>query len=308
MSKHGALVSIIIPAFNAQRWIRAAIDSALSQTWAHCEIIVIDDGSTDGTAALVEAEYGLRVKLRRQPNRGVAAARNAGLEVARGDYVQFLDADDILLPSKVATHVDALRSNPTCTLAYCDWAVFTTDPKRRRRHLLHRSFAEGDVLAALLTSNLFVPHAALVRRDAVVAAGGFASFNAIGTEDYDLWLRLAARGARFVFTPRVLVLYRRHPGSMSSNWRRQLIATQEVIEQAATYLPKTPEIERLRRNRLRFLRRAVTVATLGQAAAAAVHGRLGDAGALLRAVVQRDDTPDIAPRSRAADMVGKGTT
>ena len=127
------LVSIIIPAYNCRRWLGEAIDSALAQTHPHCEIIVIDDGSTDGTGEWVQVHYDSRIRYHWQPNGGVARARNTGLHLAQGDYIQFLDADDILSPEKVARQVAHLESHPEWAVAYCDTYLFREDDLSQMR-------------------------------------------------------------------------------------------------------------------------------------------------------------------------------
>src|SRR5688572_32856810 len=99
------LVSILIPAYNAERWIGATIRSALAQTWPDTEIIVIDDGSRDGTLAIARGFQSRSVKVVTQPNTGAAGARNAALELAQGAYIQWLDADDLLAPDKIAAQM-----------------------------------------------------------------------------------------------------------------------------------------------------------------------------------------------------------
>lgn len=122
------LVSIIIPCHNAGRWLAETLESALAQTWTNQEIILINDGSTDDSLAVARpfAEQGVRIID--QPNRGASAARNHGLRLARGDFIQFLDADDLLSPEKISRQIGLLQSRPTDTLASCAWGRFTTGP------------------------------------------------------------------------------------------------------------------------------------------------------------------------------------
>lgn len=122
------LVSILIPCHNAAPWLPATLASALGQTWPSLEVIVVDDGSTDDSAAIVAAQSDPRLQLVRQTNRGAAAARNAALARARGDYLQFLDGDDLLHPEKIARQMAQLERAPARTVASAAWARFTTDP------------------------------------------------------------------------------------------------------------------------------------------------------------------------------------
>jgi glycosyltransferase involved in cell wall biosynthesis len=127
------LVSILVPAYNAAPWINAALDSALAQTWPRVEVIVVDDGSRDDTlvrARAFAAQYpGRELHIATQPNAGAAAARNHALRLARGDFIQYLDADDLLAPEKIALQLDALRTAPTLALASGRWGRFQSKPK-----------------------------------------------------------------------------------------------------------------------------------------------------------------------------------
>ncbi|RRJ96675.1 glycosyltransferase family 2 protein [Opitutaceae bacterium TAV4] len=122
------MVSILIPCHNAARWLGATLDSALAQTWPRCEIIVIDDGSTDDSPRLAASYANRGVQLLRQPQRGAAAARNATLNRARGDYLQFLDADDLLAPEKIASQITRLAAAPAGSVASAAWTRFRDDP------------------------------------------------------------------------------------------------------------------------------------------------------------------------------------
>ncbi len=248
----GPLVSVIVPAYQQRQWVAEALDSVFAQTYPHIEVIVVDDGSDDGTADLVRQRYGDGVQVLRQTNQGLAAARNAGLALARGELVQFLDADDKLAPTKIALQVDALAGHPGCDVAYCDCTFFPDTPPRARRGMpAPPADDSGDVLEALLDGNFITaPHAALLKRAVVEAVGGFAP-SVQGTEDYDLWLRLAARGCRFLHTPGGHALYRARSDSMSSDDLRQVDSTLRVLDNAATYVP--PQ----RRRAHRILRRSV---------------------------------------------------
>jgi glycosyltransferase involved in cell wall biosynthesis len=121
------LVSILMPAFNAERWIRDALDSALAQTWPRREIVVVDDGSTDGTADIVTSYRREGVRLIRQANRGQSAAQNAAIAAAQGDLIQFLDADDVLSPEKIERQMRRLAEAPGC-IASGEWGRFYRSP------------------------------------------------------------------------------------------------------------------------------------------------------------------------------------
>ena len=213
---------MIVPAYNASAHIRDAIRSALDQTHDSLEVLVVDDGSTDDTAAVVEriARGDGRVRLIRQANAGVAAARNAGIAAARGLYVAPLDADDLWYPEKLAAQVDRMeQGGPGMGMVYSWWV--SVDETATIRGSSFPCRAEGNVALSLLYVN-FIGNASvpLFRRDAVEQVGGYdASLrarDAQGCEDWDLSLRVAARYDTGV-APGHHVGYRQRPGSMSMN-------------------------------------------------------------------------------------------
>lgn len=204
------LVSVIIPCFNQAHYLEESIESALGQTHGHLEVVVVDDGSSDNTGEVARRYPGLTVV--RQDNRGLAVARNVGLEASRGEYVVFLDADDLLRPHAVASGLAVLEAEPSCALAvgrfdYMDaqgeplptprWA----DPGREH-------------FAALLRANYVGPPAsALHRRSALEEVGGF-DVGLRAAEDYDLYLRIACTRAIRAHNP-IVANYRLHGRSMS---------------------------------------------------------------------------------------------
>lgn len=121
------LVSILIPAYNAAQWLAETLESASAQTWPHCEIIVVDDGSSDGTFAIAKTFEPRGVRCVTQPNRGASAARNHALRLAQGEFIQFLDADDLLAPSKIERQLQTLATAPNRAIASGPWGRFERD-------------------------------------------------------------------------------------------------------------------------------------------------------------------------------------
>jgi len=222
------LVSIVIPTYDCRRWLGEAIDSALTQTYPHCEIIVVDDGSTDGTGQWVQAYYGDRIRYFWQEHAGVARARNLGLVEAKGEYIQFLDADDLLLPNKIAEHVRFLDSHPNYGVVYCEQLCFRNDnPADTFEWVYKKRFQSGKILLALIDSGLFCPLAALIRRSVIDRVGQFDETLA-SNEDWDFFLRLAHAGVEFYYLPgKPLALYRAH-GAMRSG--KALLHTQSGVQ------------------------------------------------------------------------------
>lgn len=231
MTRKLPLVSVIIPAYNSRRWVCDAIDSILQQTYQSLEVIVIDDGSTDGTGELLQGRYGNSIRYVYQSNMGLPCARNAGIALAKGRYVQFLDADDLLLPNKIELQVAALQKDTQYSVAYSPFVWLMEGGVRVAPGMLRKKAPSGDIWSALLRGNFIVVHAALSRLDIIKEVGGF-NEALRACEDYDLWLRLSARGAMFLYTPDVGVLYRRTANSMSSNTLRQIRGNLLVLGKA----------------------------------------------------------------------------
>lgn len=199
-------VSVIIPAYNAARFIHNALDSVLAQTYRPHEIIIVDDGSRDDTAARV-AEYGAAVTLIRQQNAGPAAARNHGAGVATSEWLALLDADDTWLPVKLERQT-AYTAEDEVAVVHCPSTGSRWEWAPGERISFERLWAE----------NCIGNSSVLIRRSVFEALGGFdEARNLIGIEDYNLWLRLAASGYQIVTCPDQLWHYTYAAGSLSSN-------------------------------------------------------------------------------------------
>jgi glycosyltransferase involved in cell wall biosynthesis len=210
--------SLIIPTFNHARFLGAAIDSALAQTLGAVDVIVVDDGSIDDTPAVLE-RYAGRVRVLRQPNRGLSAARNAGLAAARGTFVSFLDADDVMAPTKLAAQLAVLERSPAIGWTYCDVLMETVATGATTRASERFGYGaralDGWLFPELIHGNFIPAIAPLVRRTALEAAGGFDE-RLTALEDWDMWLRLSLI-AEARYTPAVLVTYRIRAGGMSED-------------------------------------------------------------------------------------------
>ncbi len=193
------IVSIIIPTYNMRRWIGEAIDSALAQTYPACEVIVVDDGSTDGTADFLRERYGDRIRLHVQPNAGRAAARNKGFALSQGDYIQFFDADDLMEPDALRLRVDYLQQHPEVAVAYGRPLVFwEDDPAHPFPSDKERYFDQGIDLKTELHAPLLWTLMALVRRKWVARVSGMDE-DLTSNEDWHFWLKIAAAGGQFAF-------------------------------------------------------------------------------------------------------------
>ena len=218
------LVSVIVPAYNAKTYIAHTLNSVISQTYKNIEVIVVDDGSCDGTAQIVEtiAQRDARITLLHQSNSGVAAARNLAIQKSRGEYIATIDADDIWYPQKIEKQVHCmLHAEPGTGLVYA-WSVLIDE-----RGLLTGGFItsdiEGDVFPLLIFSNFIGNSSApLIRRVCFDQVGGYSprlfKLNAQGCEDRDIYLRIA-ESYKFRVVKEFLVGYRKVNSSMSINYR-----------------------------------------------------------------------------------------
>jgi GT2 family glycosyltransferase len=211
-------LSVVIPAFNAANTIRSAVASTLHQTVAVLEVIVVDDGSSDATAEVVSSVDDPRVRLISQANRGPSAARNAGIAAARGDWVAFLDSDDLWLPRYVETATAALSAASNPGFAYTDAYVFDAGRGQVKRGSAMDALDppppdRASFLAALLRRN-FVFTAATVPAAVLAAVGGYDESLRL-SEEYDLWLRILVAGFDAVWMGGRLAIYRMHPGQSS---------------------------------------------------------------------------------------------
>lgn len=218
------LVSIIIPCHNAERWLAATVESALAQTWTNREVILVDDGSTDGSLAVAQKFSARGVQVVTQANQGAAAARNHGLRLARGDYLQFLDADDLLAPDKLERQVRLLAEKGDDCVATCAWGRFTIDPAASpldARTELWRDLAPADWLVLAAEHNLMMATATWLLPRALAEKTGpwDTSFRANPLDDMDYFDR-ARIGARAVlFCPGPRTYYRSELGGSLSRVR-----------------------------------------------------------------------------------------
>ena len=242
-------ISIVMPCHNAAAHLPASVGSVVAQSFADWELIAVDDGSVDGTLAWLEAQADPRIRVHHQPNRGVSAARNAGLALARGECVAFLDADDTWSPDFLASMSNALSTRPDAVLAYCGWRNLGL-PGRRGVPFVPPDYETPDKAESLFSKCRWPIHAALVRRESVMAAGGF-DLRLTSAEDFALWLEVAGQ-APIVRVPQVLAHYHFH-GDAQASANRSRTALHRVAAQL-DYLRRHPEFEaRLGKRRVRRL-------------------------------------------------------
>jgi glycosyltransferase involved in cell wall biosynthesis len=217
-------VSVNIPCYNSVRFIEGTIRAVLGQTFEDFELLVLDDGSTDGTAALVESFGDARLRLERQSNQGLGAARNRLLEISTGDLIAFCDHDDVWDRDKLRLQVETLDQSPEVALVYTDaWQVYENG-HRVRFSRFHRPHS-GSVLRELLADFFIVLSTAVIRRQVAVDMGGFPP-NYQVAEEMVLFLRLAERFP-IAYIDQPMIEYRLH----SSNSSRRLGAFVREMEE-----------------------------------------------------------------------------
>ncbi len=233
-SSNPPLISVIIPTFNNKTTIRETIDSVLNQTWRNLELIVINDGSQDSTLDIVNSIEDSRLKVFSYPNAGAAASRNRGISQATGEFISFLDADDLWTTDKLEAQLKALENNPQAGVAY-SW-VSSIDENKKYLRISSCCTAKGDVYEILLKGNFLANGSnPMFRSQAIKEVGGFnTSFT--NAEDWDMYLRVASR-YHFVAVPSPQILYRITPTSKSSNVFKMEAASLQIIEQAFQHAP-----------------------------------------------------------------------
>lgn len=228
-------VSVVIPAYNAAWCVRRAIDSVLAQDYRDFELIVVDDGSTDNTAAVLAA-YDDAVRVIHKPNGGMASARNAGITASRGEFIAFLDADDWWLPGKLRRQVDLMRQRPE--LGFTSTAARVEDSEGRLLNLWACDTLDEPILLRLFASNAGIAggsSALMVRRDLLDKVGLYDE-SLGGVEDGDLWMRLAAV-ADYACLDEPLVVVLKRAGSVSRNVEAMRLGAIRVLHKNRNLLP-----------------------------------------------------------------------
>ncbi len=208
-------VSVVIPAFNAAAFVAQAVDSVLAQTWPQCEILVINDGSTDNTLDVLMA-YGDAIRVISKPNGGLSSARNRGIEEASGRYVAFLDADDRWLPAKLSRQVAVMEQVED--VGFCSTTAQVVSPDDEPLNIWPCPDIQDSLLETLFRQNGAIPGSGsgvMARRDLFDTAGPFDE-SLRSLEDIDMWMRLAAiTDYRCIDEPLTIIV--KHPDSMSRN-------------------------------------------------------------------------------------------
>lgn len=224
-------VSVIIPAFNRAWSLEETLRSVRGQTFKDFEVIVVDDGSTDGTPDLMRRFPEIRVH-RWQDNRGVSAARNRGIEMARGAWVCFLDSDDRWVENKLQVQMDWMRAHPECPACYTD-EIWIRNGVRVNPKNKHRKYS-GDIFRHCLPLCIISPSSIMMRTSILEAIGGFDN-DLAACEDYDLWLRLASRYLVDFIPEKLIIKTGGHADQLSHKYRGmdrfRVYALEKILKQ-----------------------------------------------------------------------------
>ncbi|MCT7981119.1 glycosyltransferase family 2 protein [Laspinema olomoucense] len=267
------LISVIVPVYNLEQYIVETIQSVLAQTYKHFELIVIDDGSTDKTPEICEEFQEPKLKLIRQRNKGANAARNAGVRAAKGDYIAFLDGDDLWFPEKLAKHIEHLEQSPEVGISYSQSAFIDEAGNPMGLYQMPKltDITVRDVLCRNPISN---GSCAVLRQEVFegikfqddlygTAEDFYWDERLQGSQDLDCWFRIALKTDwKMEGIPEILTLYRVNSHGLSANLLKKQESWEQVMEKTREYAPdEVAQWENpARAYHLRYLaRRAVTL-------------------------------------------------
>lgn len=261
MPVNDPLVSIIIPCFNADKYLRQTLESVLWQQYKHWECILVDDGSTDSSASIIQS-FQLtdpRFKYIKQSNQGPSIARNIGAAQSKGEFIQFLDADDILLPERLSVCIDTFRLHTDADIVYSDFVLYEHGQKFLRT--LPASIPGDDVVKAMLFDlNLHfvvLMHSMMFRRT-IVLDHPFDVALPYWAEDQDCWIRMAIDNATFRYVDDILVIYRFTENNLTSN-EAQLISSKITMLERYAVHPKTKHFFNEFQSALLYLRQRLVM-------------------------------------------------
>ncbi len=246
-------VSVIIPVYNAEKYVAATIQSVLSQTYENFEMLIIDDGSPDSSIEVCQQFTDPRIRIIRQANRGLPGARNTGIRHAKGDYLAFLDADDIWLPTKLEKHVNHLNNSPTAGISFCYSSFINQQGKPTGLYQKPHKLYDITPSYVLCRNPVGNGSAAVIRRevfedikfqDNMHGSVEDCYFDErlrhskADATDIECWLRISIQTHwRHEGLPEALTLYRVNSGGLSANALKQLEALENVIEKTRCYAP-----------------------------------------------------------------------
>ena len=204
-------ISVVIPSYNRKDFLKRSIDSAINQTKKPLEIIVVDDGSTDGTEAMIKSDYDF-VKFIKQKNKGVSAARNIGIKVSIGEWICFLDSDDEWKKDKLEKQINAMKSNPGYKFFHSN-EIWIKNGLRINQKKKHKKYG-GDIFDKCLDMCRISPSSVMIDKTVFDEVGNF-NENLVVCEDYELWLRICDKYRVFFIDEPLIIKYGGHQGQLS---------------------------------------------------------------------------------------------
>ncbi len=237
--KSDPTVTVLIPVYNQAQYLHESIDSVLRQTWTDLELLVVNDGSTDRTPAVM-AEFGSRIRALHKANGGTASALNLGIRNARGKWLAWLSADDIWEPTKIALQLGKAQHEPTAALVYTDFKIVDGAGKELDRFVAPAPRTRIARLIKLIRENYINGSTVIVRKDVFDKVGLFDETNR-HSQDFDLWLRIATR-YDIVHVPEPLVRYRIHTGQGSVDVSAMQRSHDSVVARRSREMPRLERI------------------------------------------------------------------
>ncbi len=204
-------ISVVIPSYNRKDFLKRSIDSAINQTKKPLEIIVVDDGSTDGTEAMIKSDYNF-VKFIKQKNKGVSAARNTGIKVSIGEWICFLDSDDEWKKDKLEKQINAMKSNPGYKFFHSN-EIWIKNGLRINQKKKHKKYG-GDIFDKCLDMCRISPSSVMIDKTVFDEVGNF-NEDLVVCEDYELWLRISDKYRVFFIDEPLIIKYGGHQGQLS---------------------------------------------------------------------------------------------
>jgi glycosyltransferase involved in cell wall biosynthesis len=240
MLGNGGKISVVMPTYNRAHFLGKAIDSVLSQTYENFEVIIIDDNSKDNTTDLLRSYNDKRIKyVKNSENRGCGGARNQGIELARGDYITFLDSDDELFSAKFEKQLENFHTLPKeFGLIYCGFCYASGKTGKVVKYISPKLY--GNVHNHLLERNLFPIHAPIIRRECFQRCG-MLDTTLPACEDWDIWIRIS-RYYKFTFVPDILAKYNIHGKQKSTEVESVIRARERIVEKYKGELDKRPRL------------------------------------------------------------------
>lgn len=238
--KRDALVSVIIPVYNKVNYIRETLDSVLMQTYQNFEIILVDDGSTDGSFEILKtyfAKYPEKIILVHQENQGVSVANNVGIQAAKGEYIQFLDADDLLSPEKIENQVRLLEVKPTSFIASCEWVMFQDNPNNYTKmpYGVFQNFEKGiDLLLQFWNHQEMMAVSSFLTHKSLVEMTGEWNESLKINQDGEFFCRVLIHSNGILFESNGKVFYRR-PTETNVSQQKSEMAFQSLLDSYKCY-------------------------------------------------------------------------